>query len=56
MAQIHWCGTGLSSGPGLRRLIDAGRAVTIWTIERAQAEAILAGRHAHIADYRTRGA
>ncbi|MGD9916868.1 MAG: saccharopine dehydrogenase family protein [Paenirhodobacter sp.] len=51
MAQIHWCGTGLSSGPGLRRLIDAGRAVTIWTIERAQAEAILAGRHAHVADY-----
>ena len=53
MAQIHWCGTGLSSGPGLRRLIDAGRAVTIWTIEPAQAAAILAGRHAHVADYST---
>jgi saccharopine dehydrogenase (NADP+, L-glutamate forming) len=27
---IHWCGTGLSSGPGLRRLIEAGLPVTVW--------------------------
>ncbi len=51
MAMIHWCGTGLSSGPGLRRLIDAGRALTVWTIERPQAEALLAGRRARIAEY-----
>ena len=24
---IHWCGTGLSSVPGLRRLIDIGSPV-----------------------------
>lgn len=35
---IHWCGTGLSSIPGLRRLIDAGYPVTVWnrTIEKAR--------------------
>ncbi|MDQ2066248.1 saccharopine dehydrogenase NADP-binding domain-containing protein [Xinfangfangia sp. CPCC 101601] len=27
---IHWCGTGLSSGPGLRRLIAAGHKVVVW--------------------------
>ncbi len=27
---IHWCGTGLSSGPGLRRLIDLGYSVVVW--------------------------
>ncbi len=27
---IHWCGTGLSSGPGLRRLLEAGRKVAVW--------------------------
>lgn len=37
---IHWCGTGLSSIPGLRRLIEDGRAVTVWnrTVSKAQAE------------------
>ena len=35
---IHWCGTGLSSGPGLRRLIEAGHKVTVWnrTVANAQ--------------------
>ncbi len=35
---IHWCGTGLSAVPGLRRLIEAGREVTVWnrTVEKAQ--------------------
>jgi saccharopine dehydrogenase (NADP+, L-glutamate forming) len=35
---IHWCGTGLSSGPGLRRLIEGGHKVTVWnrTVEKAQ--------------------
>ncbi len=35
---IHWCGTGLSAIPGLRRLIQAGHEVTVWnrSIEKAQ--------------------
>ncbi|AAV96536.1 saccharopine dehydrogenase NADP-binding domain-containing protein [Ruegeria pomeroyi] len=37
---IHWCGTGLSAIPGLRRLIEAGHALTVWnrTVEKARAE------------------
>jgi saccharopine dehydrogenase-like NADP-dependent oxidoreductase len=37
---IHWCGTGLSSGPGLRRLIQAGHKVVVWnrTVEKAKKE------------------
>jgi saccharopine dehydrogenase-like NADP-dependent oxidoreductase len=36
---IHWCGTGLSSVPGLRRLLDARPDVAVWnrTLEEAQA-------------------
>lgn len=36
---IHWCGTGLSSVPGLRRLLAAGRDVAVWnrTTEEARA-------------------
>ncbi|MEX5728284.1 saccharopine dehydrogenase-like NADP-dependent oxidoreductase [Rhodovulum iodosum] len=35
---IHWCGTGLSAIPGLRRLIEAGKPVTVWnrTVEKAR--------------------
>ena len=35
---IHWCGTGLSSVPGLRRLIGAGHKVVVWnrTVEKAR--------------------
>ena len=35
---IHWCGTGLSAIPGLRRLIEAGQPVVVWnrTVEKAQ--------------------
>lgn len=35
---IHWCGTGLSSGPGLRRLIENGHNVVVWnrTVEKAR--------------------
>ncbi len=35
---IHWCGTGLSAIPGLRRLIAAGHEVTVWnrSVEKAQ--------------------
>lgn len=34
---IHWCGTGLSSGPGLRRLLANGHKVVVWnrTVEKA---------------------
>ncbi len=37
---IHWCGTGLSAIPGLRRLIDGGHKVTVWnrTVEKAKTE------------------
>ncbi|MBO9413207.1 MULTISPECIES: saccharopine dehydrogenase family protein [unclassified Ruegeria] len=37
---IHWCGTGLSAIPGLRRLIEGGHKVTVWnrTIDKARAE------------------
>ncbi len=35
---IHWCGTGLSAIPGLRRLLEAGHETTVWnrTIDKAQ--------------------
>ena len=38
MMTIHWCGTGLSSGPGLRKLIEAGHPVVVWnrTVEKAR--------------------
>ena len=36
---IHWCGTGLSAVPGLRRLLAAGHPVTVWnrTLDKARA-------------------
>ena len=36
---IHWCGTGLSAVPGLRRLILAGHRVVVWnrTVDKARA-------------------
>jgi len=39
MARIHWIGTGLSSIPGLRRLIEAEHDVVVWnrTVEKAKA-------------------
>ncbi|WP_158965247.1 saccharopine dehydrogenase C-terminal domain-containing protein [Chachezhania sediminis] len=35
---VHWCGTGLSAIPGLRRLIEEGMTVTVWnrTVEKAK--------------------
>ena len=35
---IHWCGTGLSAVPGLRRLIMAGHNVAVWnrTLDKAR--------------------
>ena len=36
---IHWCGTGLSAIPGLRRLLEAGHEITVWnrTTDKARA-------------------
>ena len=36
---VHWCGTGLSAVPGLRRLLERGHEVKVWnrTPERARA-------------------
>ena len=34
---IHWCGTGLSAVPGLRRLLEAGHEITVWSIPRQSA-------------------
>ena len=35
---IHWCGTGLSAVPGLRRLIEAKKDVCVWnrTVDKAE--------------------
>jgi saccharopine dehydrogenase-like NADP-dependent oxidoreductase len=35
---IHWCGTGLSAIPGLRRLIEGGHDVVVWnrTLDKAK--------------------
>jgi saccharopine dehydrogenase-like NADP-dependent oxidoreductase len=35
---IHWCGTGLSSGPGLRQLLQNGHQVVVWnrTVDKAR--------------------
>ena len=35
---IHWCGTGLSAIPGLRRLIEAGHEVTVWNRSTGKAQ------------------
>ncbi|MBZ8117995.1 saccharopine dehydrogenase NADP-binding domain-containing protein [Roseovarius sp. LXJ103] len=35
---IHWCGTGLSAIPGLRRLIKAGHEVSVWNRTTQKAE------------------
>ena len=34
---IHWCGTGLSAIPGLRRLLTAGHPVAVWNRTTAKA-------------------
>ena len=48
MSTIHWIGTGLSAGPGLRRLLDAGRSVTVWNRTPERAQAVLEGRSAEV--------
>ncbi len=34
---VHWCGTGLSAIPGLRRILDRGVPVTVWNRTTAKA-------------------
>lgn len=48
---VHWCGTGLSSGPGLRRLIDEGHDIRLWHIDEAAARALVAPREVILRDY-----
>jgi saccharopine dehydrogenase (NADP+, L-glutamate forming) len=48
---IHWCGTGLSSGPGLRRLVEAGHPVTVWNRTVAKARETLGGLAAEVRPY-----
>lgn len=43
MSRIHWAGAGLSATPGVRRLIAAGRPLTLWNRTVAKAEAAVAG-------------
>jgi saccharopine dehydrogenase-like NADP-dependent oxidoreductase len=48
---IHWCGTGLSSAPGLRRLIEAGHKVTVWNRTAARARDAVGDLTADIRPY-----
>lgn len=43
MTTIHWVGTGLSSVPGLKKLIADGHKVVVWNRTVATAQAALAG-------------
>ncbi len=43
MARIHWIGTGLSTVPGIRRLISNGHTITLWNRTVAKAEDAAAG-------------
>lgn len=43
MARIHWLGAGLSSVPGIRRLINSGQDLTLWNRTVAKAEAAVDG-------------
>jgi saccharopine dehydrogenase (NADP+, L-glutamate forming) len=39
MARVHWLGAGLSSGPGIRRVVRSGVPLTLWnrTVDKAKA-------------------
>ena len=43
MARIHWIGTGLSTVPGIRRLISNGHTITLWNRTVSKAEEAAAG-------------
>ncbi|MEL7281899.1 MAG: saccharopine dehydrogenase family protein [Pseudomonadota bacterium] len=48
---IHWCGTGLSAIPGLRRLLEAGRDVKVWNRTVTKAEAAVGDLTQNIAAF-----
>ena len=41
MAIIHWLGAGLSSAPGIKRLINNGRELWLWNRTVSKAEAVI---------------
>ena len=43
MARIHWLGAGLSSVPGIRRLITEGRTITLWNRTLSKAKEAVSG-------------
>ncbi len=51
MTTINWVGTGLSSIPGLRRLIESGRRVVVWNRTVEKAKAALAGLDVEIREF-----
>ncbi len=48
MQTIHWIGTGLSSVPGLRRLIENGHNVIVWNRTKEKAVEAVGDLHADI--------
>lgn len=51
MTTIHWCGTGLSSGPGLRRLLENGHRVAVWNRTVSKAKEVVGDLTADIRPY-----
>ena len=43
MATVHWLGAGLSSVPGIRRVVDQGHQLVLWNRTLSKAQAALAG-------------
>jgi hypothetical protein len=43
MATVHWVGAGLSSAPGIHRLVREGQQLILWNRTLAKAEGVLAG-------------
>lgn len=43
MPHIHWLGAGLSSVPGIRRLVENGHNITVWNRTLTKAEEAVAG-------------
>ena len=48
---VHWCGTGLSAIPGLKKLIMDGNNVTVWNRTVSKATKALAGVSATIHEF-----
>ena len=48
---IHWCGTGLSSIPGLKKLILDGNNVIVWNRTVSKARKALEGVQVQINEF-----